>query len=544
MLTVSNLSKAFEPKQLLHKVSFTVNPGERLALIGANGCGKSTLVKIIAGELQPDAGKVTFSPSDLRVGYLPQQLIFPEGESLGGYLDRCQGGLAGLSSRLAALAEGISQKPDDPDLQAKYENILAEIEEAAGNIAKPQTIAGRLGLGDYSPETPVAILSGGQKTRLALAGVLLSNPQLLILDEPTNHLDLEMLAWLEEWLLEFPGGTLYISHDRSFLDKTAMGILELSSQTRNTSYSPGNYTAYLEGKLAAREKHWQAYRDQQDEINRLRGAIQRRKGEASYKEGGKADSDKFAKGFYKNRSAGTIRRAKQLEKRIEYLLDEGRLDKPRANWQMKIDFETVEKSSRNVLVMNDLSVGYGNQPLIERISHDIHFQERIALVGANGSGKTTLLKTICAEIPPLDGRFRLSPQIQVGYMDQEQSELDPDLNPLQTIQREAAQSETAARTFLSYFLFTGDHVFTPVMHLSHGERARLTLACLVASGCNFLLLDEPINHLDIPSRTRFEAALQSFQGTILAVVHDRYFIDGFSTAVWELKDRTIRIKSG
>jgi ATP-binding cassette subfamily F protein 3 len=348
-----------------------------------------------------------------------------------------------------------------------------------------------------------------------------------------------MLAWLEDWLLEFPGGILYISHDRAFLDRTATDILELDPDSKSVHRYPGNYTAYLEEKLAAREKQWQEFSDQQAEIDRLQSAVQRRKKEATYKPGGKADSDKFAKGFYTSRSAGTIKRAKTLEKRIDFLMNEGRVEKPQQSWQMKIDFGDVPGSGRDVLVLENLSVGFGDNILLENLSQVIRYGERVALVGENGTGKTTLLRTITGELPPLSGNLRLGANVHLGYMSQEQEELDPDLNALHTIRNLAAISETDARTFLSYFLFTGDEVFVPAKTLSYGERARLSLASWVMRGSNFLMLDEPINHLDIPSRARFEQALTNFEGTVLAVVHDRYFIDGFATQVWEVKDHGV-----
>ena len=401
-----------------------------------------------------------------------------------------------------------------------------------------------LGLERFPEHTPVAHLSGGQKTRLALSGVLLSSPQLLLLDEPTNHLDIEMLEWLEDWLVASPltrtAAALVVSHDRVFLDHTVSGMLELDPRTHRLRQYAGDYSAYLEQKQAERSQQWQAYTDQQEEIARLSRAAASVRADATFKRGGKADSgDKFAKGFFANRSKERVKRAKQIEKRLERLLTEDKLDKPRQSWQMKLDFNQAASSGRQALVLEDLSVGYGELALLRQVNLVVRYGDRIALVGPNGSGKTSLLNTIAGQIPPLAGASRLGSAVRLGYMAQEQDTLDPALDALQTIRRLAPLSETDARTYLHQYLFSGDDVFTPVSSLSYGERARLMLACLVASGCNLLLLDEPVNHLDIPSRARFEQALQNFSGTVIAAVHDRYFIASFAVSLWEIKEQSL-----
>lgn len=542
MLAVNKVSKRFGDELILDEVTFHANAGERLALIGANGCGKSTLLSIIAGDLEPDQGSVSFHPERLRLGYLPQGLLFQEGETLRSFLDKKGGDFHTRSKELERLAREISNHPDSKQLQEQYDRAIAKVSSSAESINETADTLMKLGLAHIPGETEVSHLSGGQLTRLSLAGVLQLTPQLLLLDEPTNHLDLPMLSWLEDWLLSFPGGVIYVSHDRAFINRTATGILELDSQTRKIQAYPGNYSDYLEIKLTAREKQQTAYHSQQKEISRLRGAVERRRGEAKYTRGGKADSDKFAKGFYKSRSSGTIRRAKSLEKRIEFLQTDGRVEKPSSTWQLKIDFEDLPPGKRRMLILENLTVGYGDLVLIEGINQEIRLGERIALIGENGKGKTTLLRTILKEISPLEGQARLGVDVQPGYMAQTQEELDPELTVFQSLQDKAAFSETEARRFLSYFLFTRDEVFKRVGQLSYGERARLSLAGIVASECNFLILDEPINHLDIPSRSRFEQALSTFHGSILAVVHDRYFIEGFATGIWELAGK--RLKSG
>ena len=537
MLRVNQVKKSFGIDTLFHSITFTVQDGERVGLVGPNGCGKTTLMRIITGQEKADAGSVHTVPADLRVGYLAQGMAFDPGDTLGAVITRLEGDIPALSNRLEALAQDYHRLAEDAALQSEYDHILAQIEQAAENAGKAAAVLSALGLSELPPELLVSSLSGGQKTRLALAEVLLSNPRLLLLDEPTNHLDLDMLSWLEDWLLAFPGAVLVVSHDRAFLDRVATSILEMDTVSRTGKRYEGNYTAYLEQKLAERERQWQAYSDQQAEIARLRGSASHVRSLSKFRKGGKADTgDKFARGFFANRGLETMRRAKQIEQRIDRLMNEDHIDKPGRTWQIKMEFDDVPSSGRVVVAFEDLSVGYGDNVLLSDLNQTIRYGDRVALVGRNGAGKTTLLRAIAGKIPALHGAVRLGSNVRAGYMTQEHEHLDPEMNALQTIQSILLKPETEARAFLSMYLFRGDDVFLPVGKLSYGERARLALACLVAQGCNLLLLDEPVNHLDIPSRARFEQAMESFEGTCLAVVHDRYFIEGFATTIWEIRD--------
>jgi ATP-binding cassette subfamily F protein 3 len=542
MLRVSQISKRFGITTILENVSFTISPGERVGLIGPNGCGKTTLLRILMGEEHADKGSMHIDPPNLRIGYLPQGLEPSDEETLGEYLGHGHGDMDTLSKELENLAVKLARTPGQPSLQQAYDSTLANLTRMAEDHGNVPAVLAALGLADYALSTPVKILSGGQKTRLALAGVLLTQPQLLILDEPTNHLDVDMLEWLESWINDYPGAALIVSHDRTFLDRTVTSVLELDPQTHSTRVFVGNYSDYLERKLLEREKLWQAYNDQLEEITRLRQAASRVRGDAAFRKGGKGDSgDKFAKGFFANRTRRTVKRAKSLEKRLDHLMTEEKIDKPKAGWQMKMEFNDALESGKDVLRCEALSVGYGDLFLVRDFGCMLRYNSRVALIGPNGSGKTTLLRTIAGEIPPLAGELKLGANVKLGYMAQEQENLDSSLNALTLIRRSAPLSETDARTFLHKFLFSGDDVFVPINLLSFGERTRLSLACLVAQGCNFLLLDEPINHLDIPSRSRFEQALAGFEGTILAVVHDRYFINGYASEIWELNEQKVEI---
>lgn len=541
MLSVHHLHKSFGIEKILDDITFSINLGERWGLIGPNGCGKSTLLRILAGAELADEGSFEFSPPSLRVGYLSQGLQFQLGETLEDYLARMEGDLPALELQLRDIAARLAVEPTNPALLDSYDRTLEELMRASIDTGQGRSALAALGLSDLPLLLPISSLSGGQKTRLALAGVILSNPQLLLLDEPTNHLDLEMLSWLEDWILSYRGGAIVASHDRAFLDQIATGILEIDPLTHRLRSYSGNYTTYLELKAVEQERQLQEYADQQDEISRLRESADRIRGLAKFRKGGKADSgDKFAKGFFANRGLGTVRRAKSIEARINKLLTTDHVDKPGRSWQMKIEFSNSTQSARHVLAIEDADIGYPGNCLLTGLNLHIRFGDRIALIGPNGSGKTSLMKTITGHLEPLHGSIRLGSSVRLGYMAQEQEDLDPKMNSLDIMDKLIGWNQTETRSFLSKFLIMGDDVFIPMGNLSYGERSRLSLACLVAQGYNFLLLDEPLNHLDIPSRVRFEEALAGFGGTVLTVAHDRYFIESYATKIWEIDPPGIR----
>src|SRR5512138_575697 len=534
MLTIHHLYKTYGIQPILEDISFSISNNERLGLIGPNGCGKTTLMRILAGFEQPDSGTVVSTRSNLRIGYLAQGMETDDEQTIQAALGLVAVSEADSVAEIASLASALASNPNDVTLQHQYDTALARL---SSSVFPPSAVLAPLGLNDISLDTPVRHLSGGQKTRLMLARVLLGEPHLLLLDEPTNHLDIAMLEWLEDWLSRFQGAALIVSHDRAFLDNTVTSILELDPNTHTLKSYPGNYADYLEQKLTEREKQLQAYQDQQDEIAQLHAAAAHIRGLTKMKKGGKADGgDKFAKGLFGNRPTKNVAgRAKHIEARIEKILTEEHIERPRSSWQMKLDFGTSAHQSNDVLVTENLSVGY-DEALLTDLNLYIRAGQRIALTGPNGTGKTTLVRTIAGRLEPLAGSLKLGTTVKLGYMAQEQELLNPEWNALQTIQSVAAFNETEARNFLHYFLFKGDDSLRPTRELSFGERARLQLGLLVAQGCTLLLLDEPINHLDIPSRARFEEALANFKGTILAVVHDRYFIERFASDVWTVKD--------
>ncbi len=538
MLVVNQLAKRYGDDLIFENVSFVVNPGERVGLVGPNGCGKTTLLRIITGEETPTSGGVSISPPNLRIGYLPQGLEPPPDATARDVLYPQARALASHEAELERLSHALAERPADRALAARYARTLEQIERI-GAMFQPEdsapVLAG-LGLDHLALDDRVALLSGGQKTRLGLARLLIHSPQLLLLDEPTNHLDITALEWLEEWLAAYPGAALIVSHDRTFLDRTITRVIALDPVTLTARAYPGNYTAYVAAVVSEREKQYAEWRDQVLETERLkRDAVQTMAHAQDYERRSETDQQRrYAKKI--------ARRAKAKEKRLDRYVDsDERLDKPKLSWQMKLDFADVQPGSREALRLLDLAVGYApNLPLLTGITLTIRAGERIALIGPNGAGKTTLLRTVMGEIPPLAGQVYTGASTRVGYLSQEQDTLDGFVNALDAIQAGSGLGETEARTFLHHFLFAGDDVFIPLAELSYGERARLMLARLVADGCNLLILDEPINHLDVPSRERFEQAMAAYEGTVLAVVHDRYFVDRFASRVWVAEDGAVR----
>lgn len=514
--------------------------------MGVNGCGKTTLLRMLAG-LETASGGYVSRDADLRIGYLAQSFEPNPYLTLGEIISRQSMDIDSYEKELAHIAEELGKHPANPRIQARYDRLLWQIQNAdSGHTG--QILAG-LGLDNIDEKIPVSKLSGGQQTRLALAFVLLDDPQLLLLDEPTNHLDISMLEWLEEWLINSSYAALIVSHDRTFLDHTVNHILEMDPTKKQVREFSGNYSDYLSQHEAEIEQQWNAFHDQQAEIRRMEQDINRTREQAAHTErqassiriGGSDYKQKGYKAYQQSIAKKVAKKAKSRQKKLErYLGSDELVEKPKTSWEMKLEFKPTNHLGRTVFRLEDLTIGYDpKNPLISKVNIELQAGQRIAMSGPNGCGKTTLLRTITGQIPAIRGEVHISPTAQPGYLTQDLGGLDLDQSPVETMLA-YFPNETQARNFLAYYLFTGDEPLKQISMLSFGQRSRLLLAKLVAEGCNCLLLDEPINHLDIPSRMQFEQALKQFEGAVLAVVHDRYFIQRFADEIWWVENGTIR----
>ena len=539
MLQVSQLSRSFGAHDVFTGASFVLNQGERIGLIGPNGCGKSTLLRCIAGVERADRGSVALAPG-ASLGYLAQDPPFAASDSVQRALDRAQAELAAAELALQTAAEAMS---GSPAALACYNDAVATFEAAGGygRLSRADAVLNGLGLGALSPETPVATLSGGQKTRLALAMLLLREPDILLLDEPTNHLDVEALEWLERFVLTFRGAALVVSHDREFLDRTVTAVLVMDSHGSIRRYE-GNYSAYAaarDAEAAARERSWKA---QDAYVSRVRSDIARLKGEALDIELGSTPRQPGVRKFAKRKAAIAKAREHKLDR---FLASDERVEKPRGEWSVNFGFGSTAPRGREVIRLRDVAARYGEGlPVFEGASFHVQHGDRLAVTGPNGAGKTTLLRIIDGRLAPSGGERQVSPSARVGTLTQEQETLDPRLTVLQTVRGVRLMGETEARGFLHLFLFAGDSVLRTVGLCSAGERTRLQLAVLVLQGCNVLILDEPLNHLDIDGREHFEQALAAFEGTVIAVAHDRRFLRSFARRVVEVRDGRVTLHEG
>ena len=518
ILSCSNISKTFGTDQILSRVSFHIEEHERAAVVGINGAGKSTLFKIIAQELLPDEGGVALSKGKT-LGYLAQQQDISGSRTIFDELMEVKRPILELEERLRALELKMKSAagPELDHLLESYSRLDHEFELQNGYAWKSEITGVLKGLGFAEDEfsKPVRELSGGQKTRVSLGKLLLSRPDIILLDEPTNHLDMESIAWLETYLMNYPGTVLIVAHDRYFLDRVVTKIVELD-QGKATVFQ-GNYSAYSEKKALIRANIMKAYLNQQQEIRHQEEVIAK------------------LRSFNREKS---IKRAESREKLLSKM---DVLEKPlEVNDSMSITLEPNVVSGNDVLAVRGLTKSFDGQTLFSGVDFDIRRGERVAIIGNNGTGKTTILKILNGLLPQDSGEFRLGSKVHIGYYDQEHQVLHMDKTLFQELQDTyPAMNNTQIRNALAAFLFTGDDVFKLIRDLSGGGRGRVSLAKLMLSEANFLILDEPTNHLDITSKEILEQALTHYTGTVLYVSHDRYFINKTATRILDLKLKTL-----
>jgi ATP-binding cassette subfamily F protein 3 len=537
MLKASNISKSYGDRAILTHVSFVVNAGERLGVVATNGAGKTTLLDILGGVLSPDGGSV-LTETGARIAYVRQGFTRVSGNPVASVLPRVFAAI-NASSRIEQASVALARAEGAVAVEEAQRVFDAALSSATSDAAITAAL-GELRLRPIDPEEPIGTLSGGEQTKLALIDAFAQQPDILLLDEPTNNLDLESAGWLDARLAAFVGPVVVVSHDRMLLDEHATSILELDPATRRAEVFPGNYSAYASEKMRRSEAQWAAYRRQQDHERRVRREISAIKSTASRRE------HLTQNDFYRRKAKKVARRAVVLERRLERRLKSNeRIEKPVGRaYTILPQVAPTARGGDRMLSAEGLRLALGQRVLLDGASLHVGWGERVVMIGENGSGKTTLLRALVGEVAVGAGIVRRSPSLSLGYLPQEDSEaittlVDQRVTPLTAIRAETELSETEARRFLHRFLFEGDAVHTPLADLSYGERRRLSLAKLVLGGSNLLVLDEPTNHLDSPSREALESALEDYKGAILAVTHDRYFIERFASRLLELRDREL-----
>jgi ATP-binding cassette subfamily F protein 3 len=511
LLTTVNLAKSYGPDDIFSGIAVSIPKRARIGLVGSNGVGKTTLLRLLIGEESPSEGSVQ-KAKQLKIGYLPQESVLDSPQTL---WDECRTALSRLEKmkhQLGAMETAMADGIAGEDVLDRYSNLQDTFERKGGYIYENKIKRTLTGLGfeksDY--QKPLNILSGGQRTRAVLAKLLLSGPDLLLLDEPTNHLDIQAMEWLEGYLRAWEGAVVLVSHDRYFLDHTVNMIWEM---TPAMEIYRGNYSAYLTQREARYERQLKEFKSQQTFIEKEEDYIRR------------------------NIAGQNTRQAQGRRTRLERLLKEAKLAPPRHTKRIHLQIQAAERSGDLVVRTYGLQVGYKDDEKVLINVPDIVLKRRecAALMGPNGAGKTTFLKTLLGQIPPLTGEIELGGSVRVGYFAQAHEGLHDGWTLVDEIQYTAPKMlEAEVRSYLAKFLFTGDDVFKQVSVLSGGERGRLAMACLALGGANLLLLDEPTNHLDLPSQEILQRVLAEFGGTILLVSHDRFLADEIATQVWEV----------
>lgn len=523
LINASDLKKEYGERVLFDKASFAVNEGEKIGFVGANGAGKSTIFKIITGEIKSDGGEL-FISKDANIGYMQQHAGLNTEKTLWAELMTVYKPLIDIENKLKSVESRITNGVGDLQKLAQEQQELNEEYEKNGgymykNIAKASLLG--LGFGEEEFDMNFSSLSGGQQTRLILCKLLLGQSNVLLLDEPTNHLDIDSTEWLENFLRDYRGSAVIISHDRYFLDRVTNRTFELENASL-TVYG-GNYSSYINQKKEREKTLLRKYENTTREINRIEGIIEQQK---------RWNREK------------NIKTAENKQKQIDRL--EKNLEKPEVlNEAIKFGFKANKMGATEVLRCKGLSMGFGGKTLFENTDIAIDRGERVFLLGANGCGKTTLFKIVTGELEPQKGGVKTGAGVVVGYFDQKQQNLSLEKEAIDEIwDAYPDMTQTQVRNAMAAFLFKNDDVFKPVSSLSGGERARLALIKLMLSGANFLVLDEPTNHLDIKSREALEDALADYDGTMFVVSHDRYFINKLATKIYYMEGNGVKLYNG
>lgn len=513
-----DLEQRFGGNTIFSNISFSVPDNARIGLVGPNGAGKTTLLKIMTGQQEPTSGQFTINKG-LKVGYIAQENALDEDKTIWDEMLTVFDNLIEKNKRITKMQEQIAEHPEDEDLLKRYDQLAYDFEQEGGFTyqAEIKSILNGFNFKENTWQKVIGTLSGGEKTRLAFVKLLLQKPPVLLLDEPTNYLDLDTLDWLEAFLKNYQGAIITVSHDQYFLDHLANQIFELNFGKLTTF--KGNYSQYVKERELMNNQQEAAYEKQQEKIKKEEEFIQKNLVRAS-----------------------TTKRAQSRRKALDKM---GRIKPPKHKQKVRINFTSDRPSGKEVLIAKDLTIGYPDKTMVSDIDFQVNKNDRVAIIGPNGIGKSTLLKTIMKKLEPKDGSIKYGASLDIGYYDQELQSLDPSKTVLDTIwDRHKTMSEKDVRSILASFLFTAEDIDKTVGQLSGGQKARLTLTVLSLEKDNFLLMDEPTNHLDIEAKEVLEQALDNYDGTLLFVSHDRYFINELANKIISVRDGHAKIYNG
>ena len=513
-----DLEQRFGGNTIFSNISFSVPDNARIGLVGPNGAGKTTLLKIMTGQQEPTSGQFTINKG-FKVGYIAQENALDEDKTIWDEMLTVFDNLIEKNKRITKMQEQIAEHPEDEDLLKRYDQLAYDFEQEGGFTyqAEIKSVLNGFNFKENTWQKVIGTLSGGEKTRLAFVKLLLQKPPVLLLDEPTNYLDLDTLDWLEAFLKNYQGAIITVSHDQYFLDHLANQIFELNFGKLTTF--KGNYSQYVKERELMNNQQEAAYEKQQEMIKKEEEFIQKNLVRAS-----------------------TTKRAQSRRKALDKM---ERIKPPKHKQKVRINFTSDRPSGKEVLIAKDLTIGYPDKTMVSDIDFQVNKNDRVAIIGPNGIGKSTLLKTIMKKLEPKDGSIKYGASLDIGYYDQELQSLDPSKTVLDTIwDRHKTMPEKDVRSILASFLFTAEDIDKTVGQLSGGQKARLTLTVLSLEKDNFLLMDEPTNHLDIEAKEVLEQALDTYNGTLLFVSHDRYFINELANKIISVRDGHAKIYNG